>query len=141
MTISGTNIPSGTTITGYGTGTAGGAGTYTTNLKATTAATASTITGANAMFLTVDSSSTGVWGLDATLTGSGVVGQAIAATGVQNANLTGLGGAGTYLTTAYQSGALTAQTIGTYTNTETKWACQSNGAAGELVKMSSWALG
>ena len=133
MTITGTNIPAGTVITGYGTGTAGGAGTYTTNQPATTAATASTITSGSNMFLTVDASSTGVWALNDPLTGANVATQSILATGAQNANLTGMGGAGTYLTNAYQASALTSQTIGVQAGTETTWVAQSSGAPGELV--------
>ena len=85
------------------------------------------------MFLTVDSSSTGTWALYDPLTGSGVAAQSILATGLQNANLTGLGGAGTYLTNAYQASALTAQTIGVQAGTETTWVAQSSGAPGEIV--------
>src|SRR6185437_10263178 len=138
MTLSGTNIPTGTTIHAYGTGTAGGAGTYLVDRPAATAATASTITAANAMFLTVDASSTGVWALNDLLTGSGVgANQSIAATGAQNPNLTGLGGAGTYLTNQFQASALTAQTITVDSGVETTWyAVQSQagiGAPGELV--------
>jgi hypothetical protein len=141
QTISGTNIPVGTTITGYGTGSAGGAGTYTVDRVAATAATASTITATNAMFLTVDSSSTGTWALNDLLVSSGLTaGTTITATGAQNANLTGLGGAGTYLTNTYQA-AITAQTFGVNAGTETKWVATSVGAPGELVKMSTWLNG
>ena len=138
MGITGTNIPAGTTIIAYGTGTAGGAGTYLTNQAAATAATASTITASTAMYLTVDSSSTGTWALNDLLSGSGVASnQYIAATGLTNANLTGLGGAGTYLTSAYQSSALTAQTISVYSGVETKWYAQSSGVPGNLIIMST----
>lgn len=133
MVISGTNIPTGTTITGYGTGSAGGAGTYTVDRVAASAATASTITATNAMFLTVDSSSTGTWLLNDLLTGASVsAGTSISATAVQNANLTGTGGAGTYLTTTYQT-AIGSQTFGTSIGIETNWVATSSGAAGELV--------
>jgi hypothetical protein len=133
MTISGTNIPTGTTITGYGTATAGGAGTYTVDRPATTAATASTITAANAMYLTVAGTVTGTFKLNELLTGTTVTAQHIAANGVTNANLTGLGGAGTYLTDLYQATELTAQTIGTQAGVETTWVATSSGAPGELV--------
>lgn len=133
--ITGTNIPAGTTITGYGTATAGGAGTYTVDRPATVAATASTITVTNAMFLTAAGTVTGSFTLNDPLTGAGVVAnQSIVATAVQNANLTGLGGAGTYLTNLAQ-GALTAQTIGVNAGTETTWIAMSVGAPGELVKI------
>lgn len=134
-------LTAGTTILSVLTGNGAGTGIYLVNQVAATAVTAGTITAANAMLLTVDATSTGVWGLDNVLTGSSIsANTAITATGAQNANLTGLGGAGTYLTNTFQA-TLTAQTIGTVTNTATKWTCQSAGAAGELVKMSSWALG
>lgn len=142
MTISGTNIPTGTTILAYGTATAGGAGTYLVNNPAVTAATASTVTAANAMLLTVDASSTGVWALNDLLTGSGVgANQSIAATGATNPNLTGLGGAGTYLTNQFQNSALTAQTITVNSGVETKWVAMSVGAPGEIVAISATPLG
>jgi hypothetical protein len=131
--ISGTNIPTGTTITGYGTATAGGAGTYTTDRPATTAATASTITVDNAMFLTVAGTVTGEFTLNDLLTGANVDAQYIVADGTTNANLTGFGIAGTYLTDTYQASALTAQTIGAQAGIETTWVATSSGAAGELV--------
>jgi len=134
MSITGTNVPVGTVITAVVTGS-GGAGTYTTNQAAATAVSGAQITASNAMFLTVDASSTGVWQLNDYLTGSGVVaGQYIAATALQNATLTGLGGAGTYLTGMYQASALTAQTIGVSAGVETTWVAQSAGGVGELVK-------
>ncbi len=133
MTISGTNIPTGTTILGYGTGTAGGAGTYYVDRPAVTAATASTITATNAMFMTVDSSSTGTWSLYDLVTGTGVAaGSSIIATGAQNANLTGTGGAGTYLLSGDYT-AVTAETLSVNTGTATNWVAQSVGAVGELV--------
>lgn len=142
MVISGTNIPTGTTILGYGTATAGGAGTYYVDRPATTAATASTITATNASYLTVAGTVTGTFNLNDLLTGASVVAnQYISATATQNANLTGLGGAGTYLTNQSQGSSLTAQTIGVNAGVETKWIAQSVGAAGELVKMSSNLLG
>ena len=133
MTISGTNIPTGTTILGYGTGTAGGAGTYYVDRPAATAATASTITATNAMFMTVDSSSTGVWALNDLVTGAGVGStSSIVATGAQNANLTGVGGAGTYLLSGFYT-AVTSETLTVNTGTATNWVAQSVGAVGELV--------
>lgn len=138
MTLSGTNIPAGATILAYGTATAGGAGTYLVSVPAATAATASTVTAANAMLLTVDGSSTGVWALNDTITGASVAaGQSIAATGAQNPNLTGVGGAGTYLTSAFQASAVSAETMTVNTGVETSWYAASSqagiGAPGELV--------
>jgi hypothetical protein len=133
MTISGTNVVTGTTITGYGTATAGGAGTYLTDRSPTTAVAAATITAANAMFLTVAGTVTGTFALNELLTGTTVSAQSIVATGATNANLTGLGIAGTYLTNAYQATELTAQTIGVQAGVETTWVATSAGAPGELV--------
>jgi len=133
--IGGTNIPTGTTITGYGTATAGGAGTYTVDRVAATAATASTITVTNAMFLTAAGTITGTFALNDLLTGAGVgTGTVITATNAQNANLTGVGGAGTYLTSNYVT-ALTSQTIGVQAGVETTWRAMNVAAPGELIKM------
>ena len=103
-----------------------------------TAATASTITAANAMFFTADSSSSGTWVLNGLLEGSSVgTNQYISQTGAQNANLTGLGGAGTYLTSAYQSSALGAQTISIYSGVATNWTAAAAGAVGDLIPMTA----
>lgn len=83
-----------------------------------------------------------MWAAGDLLTGSGVgANQSIAATGATNPNLTGLGGAGTYLTNQYQSSALTAQTITVDSGVETKWVAMSVGAPGELVRISDHPLG
>ena len=142
MTISGTNIPAGTTILALISATGGAAGTYWVSTPASVAATASTITAANAMVLIVDASSTGIWALNDLVTGAGVAtGTTIIATGAQNPNLTGLGGAGTYLTNTFQTAISAGQVMGVNAGTETKWVAMSNGAVGELVKISSWLLG
>lgn len=141
MTISGTNIPTGTTILAYGTATAGAAGTYLVDRPATVAATASTVTAANAMLLTVSSSNVGVWNLFDIIAGSSVVAnQSIVANASNNANLTGAGGQGTYLTNLQQT-ALTAQTINVDSAIETKWVAASAVSVGETAKMSTWTLG
>ncbi len=140
MTISGTNVPTGTTILAYGTATAGAAGTYLVDRPATVAATASTVTATNAMLLTVSGASSGTWALNDALFGASVVAQSIVANGVTNPNLTGLGGVGTYLTNVEQS-ALTAQTISVASGVETKWAAQTVAGPGDLVIMSDHLLG
>ncbi len=140
MTISGTNIPSGTTITGYGTATAGGAGTYTVSNVASVAATASTITATNAMFLTVAGTLSGTFNLNDLLVGTGIPTTGtlsyISATHAENANVTGTGGLGTYLATGFYT-AVTAETITVNAGVATKWVAASIGAPGELVKMTS----
>lgn len=129
-----------TTITSIITGS-GGPGTYLLNQPAATAVSGGVVTASNAMFLTVAGTVSGTFALNDLLTGSGVAaGTTITATGAENANLTGLGGAGTYLTDTYQT-AITAQTIGVNSGTATKWVASSAGAAGELVKMTSWLNG
>ena len=138
------SLTAGTTITGIVSAPGGAAGTYLLNQVAATAVTAGTITATNAMFLTVDSSSTGTWGLNDLLVGAGIPTTGtlsnITATGAQNAALTGLGGAGTYLASGYYT-AVTAEAISVNAGIATKWIATSVGAPGELVKMSSWLLG
>lgn len=142
MTISGTNVPSNISILAYGTATAGGAGTYLVSGPAVTAATASTITAANAMFLTVDASATGNFGLYDLITGAGVAaGQSIVANATTNPNLTGAGLAGTYLTNMFQASAVTAETISVVSGVETKWFAYSVGQPGDLITISSTPLG
>ena len=137
-------LTAGTTITALISATAGGAGTYLLSAPAATAVTAGTITAQNAMFLTVDSSSTGVWALNDLLTGSGIPTTGtlsyISATNAQNPNVTGTGAAGTYLVTGFYN-AVSAETITVNSGVATKWIAQSIGAPGELVKMSSFLLG
>jgi hypothetical protein len=134
----------GTTITGLVSATAGAAGTYLLNQPAATAVTAGTVTATNAMFFTADSSSTGSWQLNDLLVGSGIPTTGtlsyISATAAQNANLTGAGGAGTYLATGYYT-AVTSETITVNIGVATKWVASSVGAPGELVKMTSWLNG
>jgi len=135
------SLTAGTYITGIVSATGGAAGTYLLSAPAATAVAAGTITATNAMFFTVDSSSTGVWQLNDSLNSSGLtVPCYITATAAQNANLTGTGGAGTYRTNQYQT-AIGAQTFTVNVGTETKWVAASIGAPGELVKISTWLLG
>jgi len=134
----------GTTITGIVSATGGGAGTYLLNQPAATAVTAGTVTSTNTSLMTIDSSSTGVWALNDQVTGGANIPSTapfsyIQATGAQNANLTGLGGAGTYLVT--QSYTFSSGTITVNSGVATKWVASSVGAPGELVKMTSWLNG
>lgn len=138
------SLTAGTTITGIVSATGGGAGTYLLNQPAATAVTAGTITSTNTSLMTVDSSSTGVWSVNDEITGgANIPGSApysyIVGTGATNANLTGLGGAGTYLVS--QSYTFSSGTITTDSGVATKWVAASVGAPGELVKMTSWLNG
>jgi len=137
MYITGTNVPAGTYITGYGTGT-GAAGTYTVN-QVSTSASASQITASNAMFLTVGGTVTGSFLLYDEITGTGVgAGSYITATNAQNSALTGTGGAGTYLVSGFYT-AVTSTAIASPAGVETTWVATSTGAPGELVKFKNTA--
>ena len=137
------SLTAGTTIAAVITGT-GGAGTYLLNQPSATAVTAGTITASNAMFLTVDSSSTGSWLLNDLLVGTGIPTTGtlsyITATNAQNSSLTGVGGAGTYLVSGNYT-AVTAEAISVNIGVATKWVASSVGAPGELVKMTTWLNG
>ena len=143
VSASGT-FTAGTVITALVSATAGGAGTYLLNQPAATAVTAGTVQASTASFMTVDVSSTGSWKLNDLITGgSNIPASApfsyIIATGAENANLSGLGGAGTYLVSVgytFSSGTITVDT-----GVATKWVASSAGAVGELVKMTSWLNG
>jgi hypothetical protein len=131
-TISGTGVTTGTIITGQLTGTAGGIGTYTVNIPEQTVA--STTISETYGTLTVGGTVTGAFGVGDILSGTGVTASTyITALG------TGTGGAGTYIVTPTQTVASTA--ISGLTNVETGWYCRSYGYPGELVKISSRAMG
>lgn len=132
-TISGTGIATGTQIVGQVSGTTNGIGTYTVSIPEQTVA-STTISGTYGV-LTVGGTVVGTFGVGNTLSGTNVVaGTAIAS------QLTGTtGGAGTYVVTNNTVVASTA--ITSATNVETKWFCRTSGLPGELVKISSRALG
>jgi len=130
-TISGSGVVSGTTILAQLSGTAEGVGTYRVSIPQTVAST--TITAAFGIFTAASA-----------LTGTFVVGDVLAGSGVDagtyiTAFRTGTGGLGTYIVnsaTVVNSTAITSSS-----NVETKWVCRSPGLNGELVKMSSWLQG
>ena len=131
-TISGTNVVTGTMIVSQLSGTAGGVGTYLLSIGEQTVA-STTISGTYGL-LTVGGTVSGTFAVGDYISGSSVV------TGTQITALgTGTGGAGTYVVnnnTVVSSTAITAAT-----NVETKWYARSSGLPGELVKISSVALG
>lgn len=130
QTISGAGIAAGTVITGLGTGT-GGTGTYSVSSRQTAASTTVTASGGT---LTVTGVSSGQVNVGDVISGSGVTsGTTI------TSNLTGSGGLGTYLVTPGQTASSTTITVAAAT--ETKWIVGSAGAPGELIKISSWAMG
>lgn len=131
QTLTGTSVPAGTTIVALGSGT-GGTGTYVVNTNTTVASTTITASGGT---LTVTAVGSGAIVLNDTITGANVT---VAGTAV-TAFLTGTGGVGTYLVNNSQTAA--SATITVQAGVETKWIALSAGAAGELVKMSSFLLG
>lgn len=131
VTLSGTGVITGTQIVAQLSGATGGVGTYSVSVPQTVAST--TITAAGGV-LTVGGTVTGTFAVGDTLNGAGVTaGSYITALG------TGTGGAGTYIVSASQT--LSSQTIGVNSATETGWYCRSFGAPGEVVKISSRAMG
>lgn len=131
-TISGTGVATGTMVASQLSGTAAGIGTYAVNIGGQTVA-PTTISGTYGT-LTVGGTVVSGFGVGQLLSGSGV-----AAGTYVTALITGAGGAGTYAVsnnTVVSSTAITA-----YANIETKWFAVSGGAAGELIRCSSQALG
>lgn len=130
-TISGTGVPVGTTIVAQVSGTAGGAGTYTTSV-ATTAA-AATVTAFGSV-LNVSAVASGTLQVGAGVTGTGIPAAAVIQSQISGA----AGGVGVYRldvpATAYA--ASTALTVAG--GIVTKWKAQSPAAVGELVKISTW---
>lgn len=131
-TIAGTGVASGTQIVTQLTGTTGGIGTYAVSLTEQAVA-SGTITGTYGT-LTIGGTVAGTVTVGGLLSGTGV-----AAGTYITAPISGAGGAGTY---AVNNNTVVASTaISATTNVQTKWVAQSAGAAGEPVKISSYALG
>jgi hypothetical protein len=131
-TVSGTGITSGSQVVSQLTGTPGGIGTYALSLTEMSAA-STTISGTYGT-LTVGGTVTGAFVNGGLLSGTGVA----AGTSI-TAFISGAGGAGTY---AVNNNTVVSSTaISATTNVQTKWIAQSAGAAGELIKISSYVLG
>lgn len=130
--LSGTGVATGTRVVSQISGTAGGVGTYAVSIPNQTVA-STTISETYGTF-TAASALSGTFQVGGVLSGTGVTaGTTITALG------TGTGGLGTYIVDTTQTASST--TITATTNVETKYFAISSGAAGELVKISSHALG
>lgn len=131
-TLSGTGVATGTQITAQLSGTTGGVGTYTVSIPEQTVA--STTISETYGTMTVSAVGSGALAVGDTLSGTGVTaGTVITAFG------TGTGGTGTYIVTP--NTVVSSTTVTVYSATETGWYCRSFGAPGELVKISSRAMG
>lgn len=134
-TLSGSGVATGTMVTAQLTGTAQGVGTYRLSIPEQTVA-SETITGTYGLF-TALSALSGTFQVGDVLSGTGgggvTAGTLIVGLG------TGTGGLGTYYVTPTQT--VTSTTIDATNNVETGWYCRSYGAPGELVKISSQAMG
>jgi hypothetical protein len=132
QTITGGTTAAGTTIVSQITGTAGGVGSYAVTISQTV--TSSTLTASQGL-------------LTVTVVGSGTLeandpisGGTIAAGSYIVAQVSGTtGGVGTYLIN--NGTTSTSGTVIVASGVETKWVVASDGAAGELIKISSWLLG
>lgn len=138
--ITGTGIPAGTTVVGYGTMATpiAAAGTVAISAAPTPGA-GVTITGAGA-YLTVSTAITGAIALNDTILDTSTPSNMPAGTIVSNF-ITGVGGLGTYMLSNAGAVSATTEDLSIPGGTETKWYALTAGAVGELIKMSSWALG
>lgn len=129
--LSGSGVVTGTTVLSQLTGTAGGVGTY---LVSTFQTVASTTVSASFGVLTVTAVSSGSLAVGDVLSGANVTaGTVITQLG------TGTGGTGTYYVQTTQTAA--SATVNATGAVETKWYAVSAGVAGDLIKISSQALG
>lgn len=131
-TISGTNVATGTQIVSQLSGTVGGVGTYAVSITEQTVA-STTISGTYGTF-TAASALSGLFVVGGVLSGTSVV-----AGTTLTQFLTGTGGLGTYAVN--NNTVVASTTISETLAAQTKWVAASAGAVGELVKISSWALG
>ena len=130
--VTGTGIAAATMVLAQLTGSVGAAGTYSMTPRDQTVASTS-ISGTYGT-LTVAGTVTGAFVVGDVVSGSGVTtGTVITAFG------SGTGGAGTYIVSPTQTAGSTA--ISSFTNTETGWFCRSFGLPGDVVKISSRAMG
>jgi hypothetical protein len=130
-TISGTNVVTGTTVISQTSGTAGGIGVYSVSIPQTVASTA--VSGTYGT-MTVSAVGSGALVVGDILSGSGVTAGTVV-TGFG----TGTGGLGTYYVTP--NTVVTSTTVTAAGAYETKWYCMSIGAPGEVIKISTRALG
>ena len=130
--LTGTGVATGTMILAQLTGSAGGLGTYTVSIPEQSVA--STTISATYGIFTAGTTTGGSYGIGDVLSGTGVTaGTYITGLG------TGTGGVGTYYVTPSETASST--TIAATSTVETGWYCRSFGAPGEVVKMSSRAMG
>jgi hypothetical protein len=130
--ITGTGVATGTQVTSQVSGTPGGVGVYLVNIGDQNVA--STTLSETYGTMTVTAVDSGALAVGDSLSGSGVTaGTYITALG------TGSGGTGTYIVN--KNTVVGSTTITAASNVETKYIAQSVGQAGELVKISSTALG
>lgn len=130
-TIAGTGVPAGTSIIAQVSGTAGGAGTYTTSGPTTAAA--ATVTSFGSV-------------LDVTAEGSGVlaVGDVISGTGIPtgaaiSSQVSGApGGIGVYTIDIPATAYAASTTVTVVAGEQIKFVAKSSAAVGELVKISTW---
>ena len=130
-TLSGTGVTAGTQIVSQISGTPGGIGTYYVSIQQTVASTTISETYGT---LTVSAVGSGALAVGDSFTGTGVVaGTTITALG------TGTGGTGTYIVN--NNTVVSSTTLTVASATETKWYAMSAAGPGELVKISTTALG
>lgn len=134
--LSGSGVASGTMITVQLTGTAAGVGTYQLSIPEQAVDSGTNITGTFGI-LTVGGTVTGSFAIGDVLSGAGGGGVTSGTTIVGLG--TGTGGAGTYFVTPTQT--VTSTTISATGDVETGFYCRTYGAPGELVKISSQAMG
>lgn len=133
--LSGTGVATGTRIVSQVSGTVGGVGIYIVSIAGQSVA-STTISETYGTFTAVSGLS-GLFVVGSVLSGAG--GGGVTAGSTITAFGTGTGGLGTYIVDTTQT--VTSTAIAGTTYVETKFFCRSTGAAGELVKMSSYLLG
>lgn len=126
-----TGISAGITILAQVSGTAGGAGTYTTSAATTIAAATATCFGP---VMKVTAVGSGVLHVGDAVSGSGVPSGAVIASQVSGTT----GGIGVYTLDTPATAYAASTTITAVAGVDTTWKAQSVAAVGELVKISTW---
>lgn len=132
QTISGGTTAAGTTIVSQISGTAFGVGYYNVTISQTVASATITASGG---YLDVTAVASGALAVNDVISGGTIV----AGTYVTQQLSGAAGGIGGYLVSTGTASA--SGTVTVYAGVETKWVVASAGAAGELIKISTWPLG
>ena len=133
-TITGAGVDTGTQVASQLTGTIGGVGTYLLSISQQKNIASESMTGTYGLLTIGTLTSTAQFAVGQVATGTGVVSGTVITALASGSS--GGGSGGTLIVSPTQ--AMSASTVNSNGNVETKWYAASAGGPGQLVKMTSW---